>query len=424
MDRAEFLRAAPASGEAARLRWTALPVYRETGTSRESRGDGGGWLGLRSPVRVLAGGVPDGSAARVCCAALLVCRVRVAFTEKRRRGRRWAGPVPNGSGARRWRWSAGAATAATGPGPRTSVPVLVGGAPDGGDDDAGGAGGAGLRWSAAVLRPGRGHELHVGAAASASVSSRGVALAPQFRDTEQHGVFCPPMPEFPVGPRPCCGGGGARGAPDGAKTAPGVDFSCASWPRRPPGSPVKRASARKSPPHRAVELPSAAPGRHERRVVAPRAPDPAHPRAARVPATAPRGAASGRCGPDRNTATLSRPTAAGVSGMPVHPAMIVNLWPRNALSCDHKFTIDASSLSPGWDSAPNPSLQTDSMAPLSTNAGFRPDSGRNPVETAHWMRRPTLRRPPNAAPAARATGKHPTRQPQAQPTTALASAFP
>ncbi|QBI55322.1 hypothetical protein EKD16_17770 [Streptomonospora litoralis] len=44
-------------------------------------------------------------------------------------------------------------------------------------------------------------------------------------------------------------------------------------------------------------------------------------------------------GPGHNTATPRRPTGAGMSGMPVHPAMIVNLWPRDVLSCDHKFTI-------------------------------------------------------------------------------------
>ncbi|QBI52854.1 hypothetical protein EKD16_05240 [Streptomonospora litoralis] len=73
------------------------------------------------------------------------------------------------------------------------------------------------------------------------------------------------------------------------------------------------------------------------------APDPAHHRAARAPATAPRRAASGRCRPDRNMATPSRPTGAGRSPMPVHPAMTANLWPRNTLTCDHKFTIDGPS---------------------------------------------------------------------------------
>ncbi|QBI55856.1 hypothetical protein EKD16_20480 [Streptomonospora litoralis] len=54
----------------------------------------------------------------------------------------------------------------------------------------------------AVLRPDRGHEMHVRAAVSASAPPRGATRASSFRDTRQHGVFCPPTPEFPVGPPP------------------------------------------------------------------------------------------------------------------------------------------------------------------------------------------------------------------------------
>ncbi|QBI55990.1 hypothetical protein EKD16_21170 [Streptomonospora litoralis] len=144
------------------------------------------------------------------------------MTEKRRRRRRMAGPAVVGSGARRWRRPTGAATPVR-PGlgwsGRWSPALAVGGRARGSPLDCRRGPDAGR--SAAVMQPDRGHEMHVSAAASASVPPRGIVLARSFRDTKQHGVFCPPMPESPVGPRPRRGGDGARGALNGAKTAPG-----------------------------------------------------------------------------------------------------------------------------------------------------------------------------------------------------------
>ncbi|QBI53188.1 hypothetical protein EKD16_06960 [Streptomonospora litoralis] len=76
---------------------------------------------------------------RVCCAALLVCRGAGGLTEKRRRGRRRAGPVPNGSGARRWPARRGG-EGGEGLGPRASGPVPAGGGGRRGRRGRGGAG--------------------------------------------------------------------------------------------------------------------------------------------------------------------------------------------------------------------------------------------------------------------------------------------
>ncbi|QBI56402.1 hypothetical protein EKD16_23245 [Streptomonospora litoralis] len=135
-------------------------------------------------------------AASVCWAALRSAGRRAVFTGTPQRGRRRAEPPPNGSGARRWRRLTGAATAAPGPGSRTPVPVPAADPLDEACDDVGGSGPAVV--GAAVMQPDRGHEMHVRAAASAAAPPRGATPAPSFRDTKQCGVFCPPMPDFPM----------------------------------------------------------------------------------------------------------------------------------------------------------------------------------------------------------------------------------
>ncbi|QBI52743.1 hypothetical protein EKD16_04680 [Streptomonospora litoralis] len=231
-----------AADGAGRVRCAALWSAGGGWSCLESGGDGGGGLSLRSPGRVPAG---DGG----------------------RRGRRRQ-QRGRAFGGRRW----SAAPAAGG---------RVPGAPPGcrrGPD-------AGL--PAAVMQPDRGHEMHVGAASSASAPPRGAALAPSFRDTKQHGVVCPPMPEFPAGLPPRCGGDGARGAPNGAKTAPGATF------RAPRGRRTRRRRPHNG--HRAPKVHPIGRRRSRRRhtgamsaVSSPPAPDPARHRAVRAPATAPR----------------------------------------------------------------------------------------------------------------------------------------
>ncbi|QBI53495.1 hypothetical protein EKD16_08505 [Streptomonospora litoralis] len=80
-------------------------------------------------------------------------------------------------------------------------------------------------------------------------------------------------------------------------------------------------------------------------------------------------------------ATCRRPRAP-IRRMPVHPAMIANLWPRNTLSCDHKFAIDGSS---GTGAAQRRVLTRQ-----------RPEFGKN-----HAFDAPIGPRRPNAAPAGR-----------------------
>ncbi|QBI54123.1 hypothetical protein EKD16_11700 [Streptomonospora litoralis] len=276
--------------------------------------------------RVLAGGGGRRRAGRVCCAALLVCRVAggldwKAAARAARGGARTqrAGCPPLTHPTRQRRRRRGRAC-----GVEPGAPPGSGRGPDAGR-------------SAAVMRPDRGHEMHVRAVASASVPPRGAVLTPSFRDTKQRGVFCPPMPEFPVGPPSRCGGDGARGAPNGANTAPASTFRasrgrcvCRGRPQSghmpPKAHPIGSWSARRPRPGATSDA-SSPPGPPIRRATGP------------CGRSRPRGD-SGRRGPGWNTATPSRPTGAHMSGMPVHPAMIVNLWSRNAPSGDHKFTID------------------------------------------------------------------------------------
>ncbi|QBI52573.1 hypothetical protein EKD16_03815 [Streptomonospora litoralis] len=297
-----------------------------------------------------------------------------------------AGPVPNAPGARRWRRPTEAATAATGPGPRTSVPVLVGGAPDGGDDDAGGASGAGP----AVV--GGGH-----AAGSGGTSRTYVRRYPPPRHREapawqRHSAIRNNMGCF-VRQCPSSRRARARAAAAGAHEARRmarkrpwrrlfvrlVAAASAEAARKTGIGPQKPTPSGGGAPVGRARAPRATCRR-------PRAPDPAHPGGVRAPATrhTPR-----LRGPGRNTATPSRPTAAGVSPMPVHPAMIVNLWPRNALSCGHKFTIDGPSRATTHRHRRAPDPTTAGATPRPLAALRRPPS---PAGTRQDGRRPTDRK--------------------------------
>ncbi|QBI52151.1 hypothetical protein EKD16_01670 [Streptomonospora litoralis] len=218
-------------------------------------------------------------------------------------------PVPAGGGGRR-----GAATAGMGPGPRTSVRVLAGWAADeAARAPRGGArghragcspvrrptsAGPGLGQSAAAMQPDRGHEMHVRAAVPASAPPRDATPAPSFRNTKKHAVFCPQIPELSVDPQPRRGGDGARGAPNGAKTAPESTFRTSRGRRARRGHPQNGHRPPKVHPIGGCGSRRRHPGAMSD-AASPPTPDPAHPRGVRAPATAPRRAASGRCRPGR-----------------------------------------------------------------------------------------------------------------------------
>ncbi|QBI55630.1 hypothetical protein EKD16_19335 [Streptomonospora litoralis] len=268
------------------------------------------------------------------------------------------------------------------------------------------------------MRPGRGHEMHVRAAAPASVPPRGASLATSSCDTKEHGVFCPPMPESPAGPRPRCGGGGARGAPNGAKTPPTSTF------RAPRGRRVRRGRPQNG--HRPPKF-------HPIGRWGPRRPRPGATSDVSSP-PGPRSGATGPCGhprprpaalpppcagPAGDTATPSRPAGAGRSPMPVHPAMIANLWPRNTPSCDHKFAIDAPSRAESVCRArqTNKAAQQTRAAPppvpppavpAPSTAGPGPPSSPVPAAPHHSARRPAEARP-RASPRKRIRAVRPGR---------------
>ncbi|QBI53938.1 hypothetical protein EKD16_10760 [Streptomonospora litoralis] len=198
-------------------------------------------------------------------------------------------PAASGSGARRWRRPASTATTAAGPGTRWASPgarrsVVGKGATRGGRRRSCGRVGA-TRCTYVRRYPPRRRP------------------APSFRDTKQLGVFCPLMPGFPAPPRPRCGRGGARGAPNGAKTPPTSTF------RAPRGR-----RARRGRPQNGHRPPKAHPigrwGPRRQRPGAtsdtspPPVPDPARRRVVRAPATAPpRGLRPARSRPQHGDTT-------------------------------------------------------------------------------------------------------------------------
>ncbi|QBI54490.1 hypothetical protein EKD16_13540 [Streptomonospora litoralis] len=172
------------------------------------------------------------------------------------------------------------------------------------------------------------------------------------------------------------------------------------------------------------EPPAATPGRHERRGVTSRPPirrttgprERPRPRPAALPPPC--------AGPVGDTATPSRPTGAGRSPMPAHPAMIANLWPRNALTCDHKFTIDGPSRAEsvcrdgfGAESVPTDRLDGTGAAQRRVLTRQRPDSGEtHALDAPTGLRRPNAAPPPHAPPAGtRPVGHGPDPAPSSAP---------
>ncbi|QBI56660.1 hypothetical protein EKD16_24580 [Streptomonospora litoralis] len=124
-------------------------------------------------------------------------------------------------------------------------------------------------------------------------------------------------------------------------------------------------------------------------------------------------------GPVGGTATPSRPAGAGRSPMPVHPAMIANLWPRNTLTCDYKFAIDGSSRAESTAAERRPRRARHRRAPGPSTAGR---THRRPRRPSFPGKRPAARQTNKAAqrtraapPPRAATGEHPARWERASP---------
>ncbi|QBI54722.1 hypothetical protein EKD16_14710 [Streptomonospora litoralis] len=423
--------------------------------SWNSGSEDGAGLRPRSPDRVLAGGALDGDGWGLLCGLVgLPGGGRPSLKSGGSGGSR-AGPVPIGSGARRWRRPARAA----GPSPRPPHPVPASRAPD--------ASGPGPLGGLAGL-PCDGRSVGTAAARAAA----GWARAQRFG--------CPPV-AHPAGrpgraPRPPhpvpAGDGDRRGRRDRARgsrrrsCSRGGGTRCTYVRRHPP-----RRRSEAPPPHRdsairnntgcfAPQCPSSRRARaraaaavaHEahrmarirpwRRLfvhlvaaasarktgIGPQKPTPPGRGAPVGRARAPRATCrrprppirrtAGPCGhprprpaalpppcagPAGDTATPSRPTGAGRSPMPVHPAMIANLWPRNTLTSDHKFAIDGPSRAEsvcragfGAESSPADRLDGTGATYCRVSTGQRPQSGGNRALDA-----PTGLRRPNAVPAGR-----------------------